>query len=98
MMSQMVAAGNVEGLRAVVKDVEKSMPSYWQTTEGRLYLRLATSRAIIHNKLGIVHYLYGEQKVSVLAEANDERGAFTHPLILPVFLRVSSSLCVNSFG
>lgn len=97
MMNQMVAAGNVEGLRAVVKDVEKSMPGYWQTTaEGRLYLRLATSRAIIHNKLGIVHCLCGER--GVLAEANDERGAFTHPLHLPVFLRVSSSLCVNSFG
>lgn len=79
-MTRMASAGNVVGVRAVVEDIEKGLPGYWQTTVGRLYMRLATIGAINNHKLGTVRYLCGERGVPALGDGKgDELGAFPPP-------------------
>jgi len=101
-MTKMALAGLVEGERAVIEDIDKALPGYWQTTAGRLYLRLATSAAINNDKLGLVQYLCGERGVPALGDdKGDECGAFISisPSAFsfpPLPLRVASSYAVTT--
>jgi hypothetical protein len=92
---EMAKVGDVDGMRAVIEDIAKSMQDYWQTTMGRVYLRLAAINGVIKDKLGIVRYLCGERGVPGLADDPEAYGAFPAVASLPSSFLLS--LCRGFF-
>ena len=79
----LAAAGDVQGMRDVIKAVEDRQPAYWQTPIGRFYLRTATYRAIIAGRLNIVQYLCVERGEGPMAAGPEGFGTFPlHTLLL----------------
>lgn len=68
------AAGDVQGMREVVEAAENRLPAYWQTTQGRLILRITMLKAINSSKISVVQYLCEERGMPPLAAAPEEFG------------------------
>lgn len=75
-MMMLALAGSFQDLRDGIDATEARYPGYWQTTAGRLYLRIATNHAVSNKDMRVIQYMCEERGVPPMAVNRDEFGMY----------------------